>query len=32
MTELPREHYIDAASGWKSWLFTLDHKRVEVRS
>jgi cytochrome c oxidase subunit I len=26
--KLPREHYINTDYGWKSWLFTLDHKRI----
>jgi len=30
MSEMPEEHYLNAAKGWKSWLFTLDHKRVGV--
>jgi cytochrome c oxidase subunit I len=25
---LPREHYLNADFGWKSWLFTKDHKRI----
>jgi cytochrome c oxidase subunit I len=25
---LPREHYLNADFGWKSWLFTRDHKRI----
>jgi cytochrome c oxidase subunit I len=25
---LPREHYLNAHYGWKSWLFTTDHKRI----
>jgi cytochrome c oxidase subunit 1 len=24
----PREHYLNAGFGWKSWLFTKDHKRI----
>jgi cytochrome c oxidase subunit 1 len=24
----PREHYLNNAYGWKSWLFTVDHKRI----
>src|SRR5581483_4119714 len=24
----PRVHYLNASFGWKSWLFTLDHKRI----
>ena len=26
--ENPKEHYLNAASGLKSWLFTVDHKRI----
>src|SRR5262245_18948673 len=26
----PRVHYLNANYGWKSWLFTLDHKRIGV--
>jgi len=25
---LPRVHYLNASYGWKSWLFTTDHKRI----
>jgi cytochrome c oxidase subunit I len=25
---LPREHYLNADYGWRSWLFTKDHKRI----
>jgi cytochrome c oxidase subunit 1 len=25
-----RTHYLNAAYGWKSWLLTLDHKRIAV--
>ena len=28
--EIPREHYINTEYGWKSWLFTLDHKRIAI--
>jgi len=28
--QIPREHYINADYGWKSWLFTLDHKRIAI--
>ena len=31
MTEthvLPRVHYLNVSYGWKSWLFTTDHKRI----
>ncbi len=24
----PREHYLNVEYGWKSWLFTKDHKRI----
>ncbi|HEX8895905.1 MAG TPA: cbb3-type cytochrome c oxidase subunit I, partial [Terriglobales bacterium] len=24
----PRDHYLNAGFGWKSWLFTTDHKRI----
>jgi cytochrome c oxidase subunit I len=24
----PRVHYLNASYGWKSWLFTTDHKRI----
>jgi cytochrome c oxidase subunit 1 len=27
---LPREHYLNVDYGWKSWLFTLDHKRIAI--
>jgi cytochrome c oxidase subunit I len=27
---LPREHYLNADFGWKSWLFTIDHKRIAL--
>ncbi|HTE16835.1 MAG TPA: cbb3-type cytochrome c oxidase subunit I, partial [Armatimonadota bacterium] len=27
---MPREHYINTDYGWKSWLFTLDHKRIAI--
>jgi cytochrome c oxidase subunit I len=27
---IPREHYLNADYGWKSWLFTLDHKRIAI--
>ena len=26
----PREHYLNVDYGWKSWLFTLDHKRIAL--
>ncbi|MBW3621812.1 MAG: cytochrome c oxidase subunit I [Armatimonadetes bacterium] len=29
-TEIPREHYLNVEYGWKSWLFTLDHKRIAI--
>jgi cytochrome c oxidase subunit 1 len=25
-----REHYLNNGIGWKSWLFTLDHKRIGI--
>src|SRR5438094_1444239 len=25
---LPRVHYLNASYGWKTWLFTTDHKRI----
>jgi cytochrome c oxidase subunit 1 len=28
--QIPREHYINTNYGWKSWLFTLDHKRIAI--
>ena len=24
------KHYLNASSGWKSWAFTLDHKRIGI--
>src|SRR5215470_12416138 len=27
---LPREHYLNADFGWKSWLLTIDHKRIAL--
>src|SRR5262249_6158035 len=27
---IPREHYINTDYSWKSWLFTLDHKRIAI--
>ena len=27
---LPREHYLNVAYGWRSWLFTTDHKRIAL--
>src|SRR5689334_15747201 len=27
---IPAEHYINVDYSWKSWLFTLDHKRVAI--
>src|SRR5256885_12033331 len=27
---IPREHYINVDYSWKSWLFTLDHKRIAI--
>lgn len=28
--QIPREHYLNVDYGWKSWLFTLDHKRIAI--
>ncbi len=28
--EVPREHYLNVAYGLKSWLFTIDHKRIAL--
>ncbi|GAB4237393.1 MAG: cytochrome c oxidase subunit I [Acidobacteriota bacterium] len=28
--EMPREHYLNAGYGWKSWLLTTDHKRIAI--
>ncbi|MCH8027731.1 MAG: cbb3-type cytochrome c oxidase subunit I [candidate division Zixibacteria bacterium] len=27
---IPEKHYLNEATGWKSWLFTLDHKRIGI--
>jgi cytochrome c oxidase subunit 1 len=27
---LPRQHYLNVSYGWKSWLLTIDHKRIAV--
>ena len=27
---LPKEHYLNAGYGWKSWLLTTDHKRIAI--
>ena len=27
---IPPEHYINTDYGWKSWLSTLDHKRIAI--
>jgi cytochrome c oxidase subunit 1 len=27
---LPRQHYLNVSYGWKSWLFTIDHKRIAM--
>ncbi len=27
---LPKHHYLNAGYGWKSWLFTRDHKRIAI--
>ncbi len=26
----PKVHYLNADYGWKSWLFTTDHKRIAL--
>src|SRR5690606_8647024 len=26
--EFPKEHYLNASKGWKSWALTVDHKRI----
>jgi cytochrome c oxidase subunit 1 len=28
--QIPSEHYLNVEYGWKSWLFTLDHKRIAI--
>src|SRR3989440_5763973 len=28
--QIPREHYVNVDYGWKSWLLTLDHKRIAI--
>jgi cytochrome c oxidase subunit 1 len=28
--QIPPEHYINTSYTWKSWLFTLDHKRIAI--
>src|SRR5436305_13924996 len=28
--EIPAEHYINTDYSWRSWLFTLDHKRIAI--
>ncbi len=28
--QLPKEHYLNAEYGWRSWLFTVDHKRIAI--
>ncbi len=30
MNSIPESNYLNATQGWKSWLFTLDHKRIGV--
>ncbi len=30
MNLLPEKNFLNAEKGWKSWLFTLDHKRIGV--
>jgi len=27
---IPEKHYLNEATGWKSWLLTLDHKRIGI--
>ncbi len=27
---MPREHYLNVSYGWRSWLFTTDHKRIAL--
>ncbi len=27
---IPEKHYLNEATGWKSWLMTLDHKRIGI--
>ena len=27
---VPEENYLNIAFGWKSWLFTTDHKRIAI--
>jgi cytochrome c oxidase subunit 1 len=27
---LPKVHYLNSDYGWKSWLFTTDHKRIAI--
>ena len=29
-TIIRREHYLNASYGLKSWLFTIDHKRIAL--
>ncbi|MCG3160934.1 MAG: cytochrome c oxidase subunit 1 [Acidobacteria bacterium] len=28
--KMPRVHYLNANYGWRSWLFTVDHKRIGI--
>ncbi|MBU0985605.1 MAG: cytochrome c oxidase subunit I [candidate division Zixibacteria bacterium] len=30
MNTIPEKNFLNATRGWKSWLFTLDHKRIGV--
>ncbi len=30
MNTMPEKHYLNEKTGWKSWLFTLDHKRIGI--
>ena len=27
---IPEKHYLNESTGWKSWLLTLDHKRIGI--
>src|SRR2546427_309780 len=28
--QIPAEHYINTDYSWRSWIFTLDHKRIAI--
>src|SRR5260370_9755979 len=28
--QIPSEHYINVVYSWRSWVFTLDHKRIAI--